>query len=98
MENMPFKGQEFILEVYRPRTQEAPLLFRDGAAFRYAIKCDDECIEVVAPHCTPYIRQLTGDELTITRSAPTRDQIQEPSSDRAMAPLVEGARFVRTKG
>ncbi len=79
-------------------TQEAPLLFRDDGTFRYAIKCDDECIEVVAPYCTPYIRELTADELTITKSPPTRDQIPEPSSDLAMAPLVEGARFIRTKG
>jgi len=79
-------------------TQEAPLLFRDDATFRYAIKCDVECIKVVALYCTPYIREPTLDELTITKSVPTKDQIPEPSSDPAMAPLVEGARFVRTKG
>jgi len=78
--------------------KEAPLLFRDDTTFRYAIKCDDECIEVVALYCTPYIRELTSDELTITKSVPTKDQIPEPSSYPAMAPLIEGARFVRTKG
>lgn len=77
---------------------EAPLLFASEQTFRYAIKCDDEGIEVVAPNCEPRVRQLTADEKPFTKSVPTAEQLLEPDRHPVTSPLREGARFVRSKG